>query len=66
MRKATETKVQEEVEKKKCIEKKKKKKKLKYLKKLQNEVLVKDTENLQVMKTKHKKVVNISSENKVR
>ena len=62
--------VWEKVEKKKLVEKKKRKW-LKYLKKLQDEVLTKNaalmasTENFQIVRTKHKEVVDIFSENKI-
>jgi len=52
------------------VEKKEKRKKLEYLKKLCNEILSEeatlkeDTEILQIVRTKYKKVVNISSEEK--
>ena len=54
------------------MEKKKKRQKLKYLKKLWNKILVEDAvlmengENLQVVETKYKKVINIFLKNKTR
>ena len=69
IRKINKTKVWEKVEKKKLVEKKKRKW-LEYLKKLQNEVLTKNailiasTENFQIVRTKHKEVVNIFLEDK--
>ena len=70
-RKVTKAKVWEEAEKKKYIEKKEKRKQLEYLEKLWNKILAKDitlmagTENLQIVETKYKKIVNISLEDEI-
>ena len=69
-RKTAKAKVQEEIERRQHVEKEKKKKKFKYLKKLYNEVLTEEAvfkesaEIHQIIGTKYKKIIDISSEDK--
>ena len=66
MRKIAETKAKEKAKKQILMEKKKKQKQMEHLKQLQGTTLLEGTEAFQVIRSKHKKIATISSEDKVR